>query len=52
MILLAFTLTAFLAQRVWLSGKSFATVTGKGDSGAHRPAPPCRSPSTRSSSRG
>jgi iron(III) transport system permease protein len=35
MILLCFTLSAFLAQRVWLSGKNFATVTGKGDSGAH-----------------
>jgi iron(III) transport system permease protein len=35
MILLAFTMTAFIAQRFWLSGKSFATVTGKGDSGAH-----------------
>ncbi len=35
MILLAFTLSAFLAQRIWLSGKNFATVTGKGDSGAH-----------------
>jgi iron(III) transport system permease protein len=34
-ILLSFTLTAFLAQRLWLSGKNFATVTGKGDSGAH-----------------
>lgn len=34
-ILLCFTLTAFLAQRYWLSGKNFATVTGKGDSGAH-----------------
>lgn len=34
-ILLCFTLTAFIAQRVWLSGKNFATVTGKGDSGAH-----------------
>ena len=34
-ILLSFTLSAFLAQRFWLSGKSFATVTGKGDSGAH-----------------
>lgn len=34
-ILLFFTLSAFLAQRLWLSGKSFATVTGKGDSGAH-----------------
>ncbi|WP_434713627.1 iron ABC transporter permease (plasmid) [Rhizobium sp. YTUHZ045] len=34
MVLLAFTLSAFLAQRVWLSGKNFATVTGKGDSGS------------------
>jgi iron(III) transport system permease protein len=34
-VLLCFTLSAFLAQRFWLSGKSFATVTGKGDSGAH-----------------
>ncbi|ASY66098.1 Ferric iron ABC transporter, permease protein (plasmid) [Sinorhizobium sojae CCBAU 05684] len=35
MVLLFFTLSAFLAQRFWLSGKNFATVTGKGDSGAH-----------------
>jgi iron(III) transport system permease protein len=35
MILLAFTLSAFLAQRFWLSGKNFSTVTGKGDSGVH-----------------
>jgi len=35
LVLLFFTLSAFLAQRVWLSGKNFATVTGKGDSGAH-----------------
>ncbi|EPE97011.1 ABC transporter permease [Rhizobium grahamii] len=34
-ILLCFTLSAFLAQRFWLSGKNFATVTGKGDSGQH-----------------
>lgn len=34
-VLLCFTLSAFLAQRFWLSGKNFATVTGKGDSGAH-----------------
>ena len=34
-VLLVFTLSAFLAQRFWLSGKNFATVTGKGDSGAH-----------------
>ncbi len=35
LVLLFFTLSAFLAQRLWLSGKNFATVTGKGDSGAH-----------------
>ncbi len=32
-ILLAFTLSAFYAQRRWLGQKSYATVTGKGDSG-------------------
>ena len=32
-ILLFFTLSAFLAQRFWLSGRSFATVSGKGDGG-------------------
>ncbi|QZQ52265.1 iron ABC transporter permease [Erwinia persicina] len=35
MILLCFTLSAFILQRLWLSGKNFATVTGKGDSGQH-----------------
>ncbi|WP_445679764.1 ABC transporter permease [Radicibacter daui] len=39
MILLVFTMTAFIAQRLWLSGKNFATVTGKGDSGAHAALP-------------
>ncbi|WP_418137388.1 ABC transporter permease [Agrobacterium sp. El2ro-1b] len=34
-VLLCFTLSAFIAQRFWLAGKNFATVTGKGDSGAH-----------------
>lgn len=34
-ILLCFTLSAFILQRLWLAGKSFATVTGKGDSGMH-----------------
>jgi ABC-type Fe3+ transport system, permease component len=34
-ILLFFTLSAFLAQRFWLTGKNYATVTGKGDSGSH-----------------
>ncbi len=32
-VLLAFTLTAFLAQNLWLGRKSYATVTGKGDAG-------------------
>ncbi|MBO0904838.1 ABC transporter permease [Jiella sonneratiae] len=35
LILLCFTLSAFLAQRVWLKGKNFTTVTGKGDGGRH-----------------
>jgi iron(III) transport system permease protein len=35
MILLLFTMSAFVAQRFWLSGKSFASVTGKGDAGVH-----------------
>ena len=34
-VLLAFTLTAFWAQRRWLGRKSYATVTGKGDAGLH-----------------
>ncbi len=38
-VLLCFTLTAFLIQRLWLSGKNFATVTGKGDSGMHAALP-------------
>ena len=33
LVLLAFTLSAFWAQRRWLGRKSYATVTGKGDSG-------------------
>ena len=37
MVLLGFTLSAFLAQRLWLSGRNFATLSGKGDGG--RPAP-------------
>ncbi|MDW8845225.1 iron ABC transporter permease [Erwinia sp. MMLR14_017] len=39
MILLGFTLCAFIIQRLWLSGKSFATVTGKGDGGRHTTLP-------------
>jgi iron(III) transport system permease protein len=34
-VLLFFTLSAFLAQRLWLAGRNFATVTGKGDGGRH-----------------
>lgn len=34
-VLLIFTLSAFLAQRLWLTGRNFATVTGKGDGGKH-----------------
>jgi iron(III) transport system permease protein len=34
-VLLFFTLSAFLAQRLWLTGRNFATVTGKGDGGRH-----------------
>ena len=32
-VLLAFTLTAFLAQRFWLGRRSYATVAGKGHTG-------------------
>ena len=32
-VLLAFTLSAFLAQRLWVGRRSYATVTGKGDAG-------------------
>ena len=32
-VLLGFTLSAFFAQRRWLGRKSYATMTGKGDSG-------------------
>lgn len=39
LILLCFTLTAFLAQRLWLTGRNYATVTGKGDSGQHASLP-------------
>jgi len=34
-VLLAFTLTAFYAQRFWLGKKSYTTVSGKGDAGIH-----------------
>ncbi len=32
-VLLTFTLGAFLAQRLWLGRRSYTTVTGKGDAG-------------------
>lgn len=35
MVLLAFTLSAFYAQRIWLGKKSYTTVSGKGDAGVH-----------------
>lgn len=34
-VLLCFTLAAFFLQSVWLKGRNFTTVTGKGDSGRH-----------------
>ncbi|RWG86852.1 MAG: iron ABC transporter permease [Mesorhizobium sp.] len=36
-ILLLFTLGAFLFQRRWVGRKNYATITGKGDNGAHTP---------------
>lgn len=38
-VLLAFTLGAFYAQRFWLGKKSYTTVSGKGDSGVHPQMP-------------
>lgn len=38
-VLLAFTLGAFYAQRFWLGKKSYTTVTGKGDAGVHPQMP-------------
>ncbi len=35
MVLLTLTVSAFLSQRWWLGKKSYATVTGKADSGQH-----------------
>lgn len=39
MVLLAFTLGAFYAQRFWLGKKSYTTVSGKGDAGVHPKMP-------------
>lgn len=38
-VLLGFTLGAFWVQQRWLGGKSYTTVTGKGDSGLPTPLP-------------
>ncbi|MCP5153178.1 MAG: iron ABC transporter permease [Ectothiorhodospiraceae bacterium] len=38
-VLLVFTLAAFLAQHLWLGNRSYATVTGKGDAGLPPPLP-------------
>ncbi|HJU26717.1 MAG TPA: iron ABC transporter permease, partial [Rhodanobacteraceae bacterium] len=38
-VLLAFTLTAFLAQRFWLGRRSYATMAGKGHAGISPPLP-------------
>ncbi len=38
-VLLAFTLTAFLAQRYWQKGENYTSVSGKGDSGLHPSLP-------------
>ncbi len=38
-VLLCFTLSAFLAQRLWLSGRNYATLSGKGDGGRHAALP-------------
>jgi iron(III) transport system permease protein len=38
-VLLAFTLTAFVAQRVWLGRRSYATLGGKGHAGLPAPLP-------------
>ncbi len=38
-VLLGFTLSAFMAQRLWLGKRNFATVSGKGDGGTHAALP-------------
>ncbi|MDR7221771.1 iron ABC transporter permease [Aminobacter aminovorans] len=38
-VLLAFTLLAFYAQRFWLGKKSYTTMSGKGDAGMHPQLP-------------
>jgi iron(III) transport system permease protein len=38
-VLLSFSLSAFLLQRLWIGRKSYVTVSGKGDSGLPGPLP-------------
>lgn len=38
-VLLAFTLSAFLLQRFWVGRRSYVTLSGKGDSGVPAPLP-------------
>ena len=38
-VLLGFTMAAFVAQRRWVGGRSYTTVTGKGDGGVPPPLP-------------
>jgi iron(III) transport system permease protein len=39
LVLLAFTLSAFMLQRAWTGRHSYTTVTGKGDAGVSPPLP-------------
>jgi iron(III) transport system permease protein len=39
LVLLAFTIAAFVAQNRWLGRKRYTTVSGKGDGGVHPPLP-------------
>ena len=39
LVLLSFTLSAFLAQSAWTGSRSYTTVTGKGDAGLSAPLP-------------
>ncbi len=39
LILLFFTIAAFLLQNMWLGKKRYITISGKGDSGTHPPLP-------------
>jgi iron(III) transport system permease protein len=39
LVLLSFTLFAFYAQRFWVGGRSYTTLTGKGDAGVHPKLP-------------